>query len=106
MTDAFDTVMSQHQRVLRRFGTAKKRDALSIQIDQAKSLRGIKDVLVSIYDVTRYQVLTPCLFATEPLDLHESSFPPTLSSSKIFASMTIRGTCACLPLDILKARGQ
>lgn len=56
-----DTIITQHQRVQNRLGGKKKPDPLTIQIDQAKSLRGIQDTLTGILDVMRFSVVSHLL---------------------------------------------
>ena len=58
-TKMYEKILNAHQRVIDRFGGAKKPDALSIQVDQAKSLRAISTTLTGILDVLRYSVCIP-----------------------------------------------
>ena len=58
-TKMYEKILNAHQRVIDRFGGAKKPDALSIQVNQAKSLRTISTILTGILDILRYSVYIP-----------------------------------------------
>ena len=60
---AFDTRLTAVQRTISRFGGPKVPNALTIQIDQARSLRAISDTLTGILDILRYEVGSPALRA-------------------------------------------
>ena len=51
LCEANDATLTAHQRVLNRFGTSKKPDSFTIEVDKAKTLQGILDTLTGIYDV-------------------------------------------------------
>ena len=53
-----DAVLTQHQRVPNCLGGPKTPDALTVQVDQAETLRGILEVMTGTYNVMRYQVVT------------------------------------------------
>lgn len=55
-TKVWDRRLTSVQRVLSRFGGAKRPTELTIEIEKAKSLREISKTLVGILDVMRYQV--------------------------------------------------
>ena len=63
LTKAFDTRLTAVQRTLSRFGGPKFPNALTIQVDQARSLRAISDTLTGILDILRYQVGSPAFRA-------------------------------------------
>ena len=60
---AFDTRLTAVQRTLSRFWGPKLPNALTIQVDQARSLRAISGALTGILDVLRYQVCSSTLRA-------------------------------------------
>ena len=62
--EKFDKRLTAAQRVEVRFGGPKKPNALSIEIEKAKTLRGIADTLTGIYDTLRYMV---CALSTSVL---------------------------------------
>lgn len=49
-----DTSLTAHQRVINRFGTSKKPGSFTIEVEKAKTLRGILDTVTGIHDVMRY----------------------------------------------------
>ena len=57
-TKITDSVLTQHQRVANRFGGPKKPDLVTVQLDRAKILQGILDVMTGIYDVMRFWLLS------------------------------------------------
>ena len=52
----FDAKLTRNERVRDRLGGKKKPDGLTVQLNQAKSLRRIGDALEGIYDVLRLRV--------------------------------------------------
>ena len=42
----FDTVLTRHQRVLNRFGLHKKPDTHAVEVEKAKTLKGIHNTLI------------------------------------------------------------
>lgn len=60
-TGIVDKMLSQHQRVINRFGGHKKPDPGSVQLNQATILWGILDALTGIYDTMRFSVVAHTL---------------------------------------------
>ena len=58
---AFNRRLTAVQRTIARFGGTKVPNALTIEIDKARSLRAISATLTGILDVMRYQVCSPML---------------------------------------------
>ena len=56
LTKAFDKRLTAVQRVADRFGGPKKLNALSVEIEKAKTLKQIGNTLTGILDVLRYMV--------------------------------------------------
>ena len=57
----FDRGLTAVQRVYSRFGNPKLPNSLTIEIDKAKTLRGIAASLQGILDTLRYLVCNGCL---------------------------------------------
>ena len=68
-----DTSLTAHQRVLNRFGTSKKPDSFTTEVEKAKILRGTLDTHTGIYDVMRYSVCLPTRSICETS--HASNLP-------------------------------
>lgn len=79
--DAFDGVLTAHQRAVDHLGGHSKPNELKVQKDQAKSLRGINQTLTGIYDVMRLAVITTMIFirfahVTHTLIMFQAGLPP------------------------------
>lgn len=86
----FDQRLTAVQRVLSRFGKPKLQNSLTIEIEKAKTLRGIAASLVGIHDTLRYLVCFPvyymhfpnvCPVLTLRYKAHLPSLDPTAPSA-------------------------